>query len=144
WQGALNALVADAVVFNQQYYSHYDIGGDPISILGNSLRDFSGIVVQYLHPSGLREVETVLLVSNVAAVAVAWRLRGGLFAAFYLLLVVLSRMRGPGYHGSPYFLVSFASMALVLGFAFSTAMGVVRDWRPLRDPRNCVLPGVLA
>jgi hypothetical protein len=144
WQGTLAMLVEDAIVFNQQYYSHYDIGGDPVSILRNSLGDFTGIVVQYLRPSGLREVETVLLVSNIAAVAVAWRLRGALFAAFYLLLVVLSRMRGPGYHGSPYFLVSFASMALVLSFAFTTGARIVKDWRPLKDPRKLVLPAVLA
>jgi hypothetical protein len=117
YQGMLGTLVEQAIVFNQRFYSQYDIGSDPVSILRNSIGEFLGHAARYLRPSAWREVETVLLVSNAAGVGIAWRTRGRVFGAFYLGMVVLSRMRGPGYHGSPYFLVSFVSMALLVAFA---------------------------
>ena len=116
-QDAFASLVDQAVVFNQQYYSRYDIGGDPIGILRNSMADFGSLAERYLRPSGWREVETVLLVSNIGAAATLVKTRGKLFGLFYVGLVLLSRMRGPGYHGSPYFVVSFLSMAILVAQA---------------------------
>ena len=141
-QNSLGALVEDALVFNQRYYSHYDIGSDPWSILSNSLREFSTTLIQYLRPTGLREIETNLLIANILAIAVAWRWRGPHFGVFYLALVILSRMRGAGYHGSPYFLVSFVSVSLVLAYAVNTARQVLRAWRSY-TPRQWLLPAGL-
>ncbi|HEV7665808.1 MAG TPA: hypothetical protein VGQ62_19920, partial [Chloroflexota bacterium] len=116
-QGTLSTFITDAFVFNQRYYAHYDIGGDPLTMLRNAAAEFAGLIVTYLRPGAWREVETVLLLSNLAAIFVVWRTRGRLFASFFVALVFLSRMRGPGYHGAPYFVLSFASLALVLAYA---------------------------
>jgi hypothetical protein len=127
-QGAAGSFWDQAVRFNQLYYSRYDIGGDPAGILKTSLTEFKNLAVQYLRPGALREVETFLLISNIVAVGVAWKRRDLLFGVFYAGLVVLSRMRGAGYHGAPYFLVSFASIAIVLAFAADMALGAARRW----------------
>jgi hypothetical protein len=127
-QGSMGALVDQAIRFNQVYYARYDIGGDPIAILGKSLSAFKDVAVQYLRPGALREVETFLLISNIAAAVVVWKTRDLLFAVFYVGLVILSRMRGAGYHGSPYFLVSFASIAIVLAFVVEAAIGAAKRW----------------
>jgi hypothetical protein len=126
-QSTLSDFIDQAFVFNQQHYAHYDIGGDPLTILRNAVGEFAGLIGNYLKPANWRDVETVLLVSNLVAPLLLWRRRGRLFAAFYLAVVFLSRMRGPGYHGAPYFVVSFVSLALVLGFAADALWRVARE-----------------
>jgi hypothetical protein len=140
-QGMLGDLIDQAVVFNQHYYSHYDIGTDPLSILRTSMADFSGMVVRYLRPGAWREVETVLLLSNIFAIVLLWRRRGWLFGLFSLGLVVFSRMRGPGYHGSPYFAMSFLSMAILVAWAVDL---LVRLWREREAAASRWLAGVCA
>ena len=125
--GMGGAFYDQAVEFNRFYYARYEIGGDPLSILARAVSDYAAVVVQYLRPSGLREIETFLIVSNVLAALVLWRKRDGLFALFYVGIVVLSRMRGAGYHGAPYFLVSFASIGIVL------AVAVEQGWRAVQS-----------
>lgn len=127
--GQMGALVDQAIRFNQIYYARYDLGGTPIAILARSMSDFKDVVVRYLRPQALREVETFLLLSNIAAVLVLWKKRDLLLAVFYAGLVILSRMRGAGYHGSPYFLVSFASIAIVLTFAVEAGLSLARRIR---------------
>jgi hypothetical protein len=128
-QGSAGDLVDQAFRFNQVYYSRYDLGDNPVAILAKSFSDFKDVAVQYLRLGSLREVETVLLVSNIAAVFVVWKKRDLLFAVFYVGLVILARMRAPGYHGSPYFLVSFASIAVVVSFAVDGALDVLKRSR---------------
>jgi hypothetical protein len=126
-RGEAGALIDQAIRFNQIYYARYDLGGNPIEILLKSVTSFKDVVVQYLRPGALREVETFLLIGNIAAVLVVWKKRDLLFAAFYVGLVIVSRMRGAGYHGSPYFLVSFASIAIVLAYAADAAIRMARQ-----------------
>ena len=70
WQGMLGPASDQAVVFNQRFYSRYDIGGDPASILRNAGVEIGTLVWTYLRPDRWNEIETVLLVGNLAAVVV--------------------------------------------------------------------------
>ncbi|GAC1313571.1 MAG: hypothetical protein NVSMB2_01680 [Chloroflexota bacterium] len=116
-QGVLGTFFMDAINFNQRYYARYDIGGDPATMLGNAAREFMTLVATYANPTQWHEVETVLLVANIGAVVVLARQRSGRVAALYAVLIFLSRMRGPGYHGAPYFVLSFASVGFVVDWA---------------------------
>lgn len=124
-QGTLGTFLSDAIVFNQRYYARYDIGADPATMLENGLSEFSGLVVTYLRPNRWNEVETVLLAFNLGAVLVVARRRGLGMGVLYAALVFLSRMRGPGYHGAPYFVLSFASLGLVVDWSLAALRPVL-------------------
>lgn len=128
-QGTFGTFVADAIDFNQRYYARYDIGGDPVTMLGNAAREFGTLIVTYLRPTQWHEVETVLLLANIGAIVVLGLRKSLGFAALYAALVFLSRMRGPGYHGAPYFVLSFASIGLVVDWALQDIWSLWRRWR---------------
>jgi hypothetical protein len=112
--GALGAFVYDAYLFNQTYYAQFVMNG---SILG-MLHDWEAQYRTYLLAS-LRaplSLEGCLVLGNLSAAFVVYRARGPLPALAYLLFVSLARVR----NGGPYYLASYFSLALVLGWAVST------------------------
>jgi hypothetical protein len=111
--GALGAFVYDAYLFNQTYYAQFVMNG---SILG-MLHDWEAQYRTYLLAS-LRSplsLEGCLVLANLVATFVVYRRRGAAAAVVYFLFVSLARVR----NGGPYYLASYFSLALVVGWAVS-------------------------
>jgi hypothetical protein len=126
--GVFEAWFDQAVRFNQTYYSRYELGGDPLSILQVTLPDMLKDFATYFRPDAWPDVQAFFLVSNVAATVVVWRTRGPGLGLVYLALIPLSRMRGnAGYHGSPYMAMTVVSMAVLASAAVPHLIRVVRN-----------------
>jgi hypothetical protein len=111
--GALGAFVYDAYLFNQTYYAQFVMNG---SVLG-MLHDWEAQYRTYLVAS-LRSplsLEGCLILGNLLATWITYRRRGPAVAVVYLLFVSLARVR----NGGPYYLASYVSLALVVGWALN-------------------------
>lgn len=110
----LSTFIHDAFVFNEVYYSKYDLSSNPLRILILILRSDYEYFLACLNPRSWIQGDAFLLLADAAAMILLARKRRLAFALAFGAATAVSRGQGSPFHDQGYSLLSYFAVGLTI------------------------------